>query len=217
MQPFLVSAGLVALAEFGDKTQMLALVLAARFRRPLPILLGILLATLANHALAAAAGTWVAATLGPRLLRSILGLAFIAMALWTLKADRLDAWPGTPEREAGPAPSVESAGSDALAQSSSSDRTGKPGWLRVFAISLTGFFLLEMGDKTQIATVTLAARYHALLPVLAGSTIGMLSADAIAILLGEAAARKLPLRLLRATAAGIFFLIGVLVLLGARA
>jgi Ca2+/H+ antiporter, TMEM165/GDT1 family len=190
MQAFLVSVAVVALAEFGDKTQILALVLAARFRRPIPILLGILCATLANHALAAAVGKWMAASLGPRFLRWALGLSFVAMALWTLRPDGLDA-----------------------AAEPARFRTLAPR-LGVFGTALIGFFLLEMGDKTQIATVTLAARYHTLLPVIAGSTLGMLCADALAIALGGAAARKLPLGLLRAIAAGVFFLMGALVLAG---
>jgi len=193
MHAFLVSAAVVALAEFGDKTQMLAWVLAARFRRPIPILLGILCATLANHALAAALGAWLAATLGPRLLRSVLGAAFIGMALWTL-------WAADLEQRSEPA-----------------RLRGLTPRLGVFGTSLIGFFVLEMGDKTQIATVTLAARYHALVPVLLGSTAGMLCADALAVALGEVAARKLPLALLRTLAAGSFFLMGVLVLLESKA
>jgi Ca2+/H+ antiporter, TMEM165/GDT1 family len=197
MQAFIVSAALVALAEFGDKTQMLALALAARFRRPAPILLGILFGTLANHALAAAAGAWIAASLGPRLLRSLLGLSFIAMSLWTLRPGRYDPWSDGPGRSYVP------------------ERLSPK--LGVFGTALAGFFLLEMGDKTQIATLTLAAHYHTLVPVLAGSTLGMLCTDALAVLLGEVAARKLPLRLLRGISAGMFLLIGALVLLGAKA
>lgn len=201
MQALLVTAAVVALAEFGDKTQMLALVLAARFRRPAPILLGILCATLANHALAAALGRWIAASLGRELLRAILGVAFLAMALWTLTAVRYPA-SGAAGRTDG-----------AVTAASGAEGVSR---LRIFAGSLAGFFVLEMGDKTQLATVTLAARYHTLVPVLAGSTIGMLSADALAMLLGEVAARKLPFKLLRTIAAAIFLLIGVLVLLGVQ-
>jgi Ca2+/H+ antiporter, TMEM165/GDT1 family len=190
MQAFLVSVAVVALAEFGDKTQILALVLTARFGRPIPILLGILCATLVNHALAAAVGKWIAAGLAPGLLRWALGLSFLAMALWTLRPDGLDG-------------AAEPASFRTLAR-----RFG------VFGTALTGFFLLEMGDKTQIATITLAARYHTLLPVIAGSTLGMLCADALAIVLGAVAARKLPLGLLRATAAGVFLLMGALELAG---
>ena len=205
MQAFLVSAVVVALAEFGDKTQMLALVLAARFRRPVPILLGILVATLANHTLAAAVGAWIAATIGPGLLRSILGVSFIAMAFWTLKPQRNEQWSAGTGRFAGSAGSY------------GPDRSGAPerrtSTLRILGTATAGFFLLEMGDKTQMATVTLAARYHSLVPVLAGSTLGMLCADAVAVLFGEVAARKLPLRLLRAIAAAVFLAIGALVLL----
>jgi Ca2+/H+ antiporter, TMEM165/GDT1 family len=194
MHAFLVTAAVVALAEFGDKTQVLALVLAARFRSPGIILLAILCATLANHALAAAVGSWIASTLGPQVLRSVLGVGFIAMALWTL----------VPDRHARPP-----VGLDAAVSHPSSR-------LRIFGTTLGSFFVVEMGDKTQIATVTLAARYHTLVPVLAGSTLGMLSADAIAVLLGEVAARRLPLTLLRVIAAGTFLLIGVLVLFGVQ-
>jgi Ca2+/H+ antiporter, TMEM165/GDT1 family len=209
MQAFFISVAVVALAEFGDKTQMLALVLAARFRRPAPLLLGILFATLANHALAAALGAWIAATLGPRLLQSVLGMAFIAMALWTLRPDRSDQSFAGLERAGG------SAGTEGPVRR---DASGRPTpALRVFGTALAGFFVLEMGDKTQLATVTLAARYHTLVPVLVGSTIGMLCADAIAVLLGEVAAKKLPLRLLRSLAAATFLLIGARVLLGAKA
>jgi Ca2+/H+ antiporter, TMEM165/GDT1 family len=219
MEALLVSAAVVALAEFGDKTQMFALVLAARFRRPVPILLGILCATLANHALAAAVGSWIAATLGPQLLRFILGAAFIAMAVWTLAARPDESRVGGPEAigavQAGGAAQATGA---TEATEANVARVGPlapqlVSKLGVFGTALVGVFVLEMGDKTQIATLTLAARYHALLPVLAGSTAGMLAADAVAVLLGEVAARRLPLRLLRAIAAGIFLLIGALVLL----
>ena len=193
MLAFIVSCAVVGIAEFGDKTQILALVLAARFRRPIPILLGILCATLANHALAAALGQWIAATVGPRFLRWALGLAFIAIALWTVRARRVDA-------------PVERASSGVL-----SPRLG------IFGTALIGFFLLEMGDKTQIATLALAARFHTLVPVLAGSTLGMLCTDALAVLFGEIAARKLPVRVLRALAAASFLLMGGLVLAGVGA
>ena len=129
MEAFLVSTGVVALAEVGDKTQLLALMLAARYRRPVPIVLGILLATLANHALAAAAGKWITTEVDPTVLRWILGLSFIAMALWTLVPDKLD------KKE------------NSLAR------------LGVFGATLVSFFLVEMGDKTQLATVALAAHY----------------------------------------------------------
>lgn len=188
MQAFLVSAGVVALAEIGDKTQLLALVLAARYRKPLPIILGIVVATLANHALAGAVGVWIAAAIGPTAMRWILGLSFIAMAAWTLIPDKL-------EDAANPPPPK----------------------LGIFGTTLVAFFLLEMGDKTQIATVALAAKYSSLIAVVAGTTLGMLLANVPAVLLGEAAARKLPLRVVHGVAAAIFLVLGVLVLLGVGA
>jgi putative Ca2+/H+ antiporter (TMEM165/GDT1 family) len=184
MEAFLVSTGVVALAEIGDKTQLLALVLAARFRKPLPIILGILLATLANHALAGAAGAWIAALVGPTAMRWILGLSFIAMAAWTMIPDEYE------EHEA------------------ATSRFG------VFGTTLVAFFLVEMGDKTQIATVALAAKYSALVGVVAGTTAGMMLANVPAVLLGEVAARKLPMRLVHGIAAAIFLALGVSVLLG---
>ncbi|HEX5651241.1 MAG TPA: TMEM165/GDT1 family protein [Steroidobacteraceae bacterium] len=187
MEAFLISTGIVALAEIGDKTQLLALVLAARFRKPLPIILGILIATLANHALAGAAGAWISALVGPTAMRWILGLSFIAMAVWTLIPDKLDA----DDDGAAPAP-----------------RFG------VFGTTLVAFFLLEMGDKTQIATVALAAKYAALGAVVMGTTLGMMLANVPAVLLGEVAARKLPMQVVHRIAAAIFLALGVTVLLG---
>jgi putative Ca2+/H+ antiporter (TMEM165/GDT1 family) len=187
MEAFLISTGIVALAEIGDKTQLLALVLAARFRKPLPIILGILVATLANHALAGAAGAWISALVGPTTMRWILGLSFIAMAVWTLIPDQLDA----DDDDAAPAP-----------------RFG------VFGTTLVAFFLLEMGDKTQIATVALAAKYAALGAVVMGTTLGMMLANVPAVLLGEVAARKLPMQVVHRIAAAIFLALGVTVLLG---
>ena len=179
-----VSTGVVALAEIGDKTQLLALVLAARLRRPLPICLGILVATLANHALAGAIGAWIASLVGPRVMRWILGVSFLAMAAWILVPDELE---------------------DAEA---SEPRLG------VFVTTLVAFFLVEMGDKTQIATVALAARYASLPAVVAGTTLGMMIANVPAVLVGEAAARRLPLRLVHGIAAAIFAVLGILVLAG---
>lgn len=184
MEAFLISTGVVALAEIGDKTQLLALVLAAKFRRPVPIILGILAATLVNHALAGAAGAWLAATIGPTAMRWILGLSFIAMAAWTLIPDEYE------------------------------DATESASRFGVFGTTLIAFFLLEMGDKTQIATIALAARYSSLLAVVMGTTLGMMLANVPAVLLGEVAARKLPMRLVHGIAAGIFLVLGVLVLLG---
>jgi putative Ca2+/H+ antiporter (TMEM165/GDT1 family) len=181
---FLISIGVVALAEIGDKTQLLALALAAKYRKPWPIILGILFATLANHFLAGAVGTWLTRALGPDVMRWALGLSFIAMALWMLVPDKLD---------------------DASAKST---RFG------VFGTTLIAFFIVEMGDKTQIATIALAAHYDALVAVVAGTTIGMLLANVPAVLLGNIAAEKLPKRVMNAIAAVIFLLLGLAVLLG---
>jgi putative Ca2+/H+ antiporter (TMEM165/GDT1 family) len=186
MEAFLVSSGVVALAEIGDKTQLLALVLAARFRKPVPIILGILIATLANHALAGAIGAWLASVIGPTAMRWILGVSFIAMAIWTLIPDKLD-----------------------------DETERKPPRYGVFATTLVAFFLLEMGDKTQIATIALAAKYPSLVAVVAGTTFGMMLANVPAVLLGEVAARKLPMRLVHGIAGTIFLVLGILVLLGA--
>jgi len=185
LEAFLVSTGVVALAEIGDKTQLLALVLAARYRKPIPIILGILVATLANHAFAGAVGVWFAAALGPDALRWILGLSFLAMAVWTLVPDAVDA-------DAEPA----------------APRFG------VFGTTLVAFFLLEMGDKTQLATVALAAKYPTLAVVVLGTTLGMMLANVPAVLLGEVAARRWPMHLVRAVAAASFIALGVAVLLG---
>ena len=186
VHPFLVSAAIVAIAEIGDKTQLLALVLAARFRKPGVILLGILCATVVNHLIAGAVGAWIASEVRPSVLRLIVGAAFLVMAVWTLIPDG---------REEGAEPVRPRFG--------------------VFGTTLIAFFLAEMGDKTQIATATLAARYQTLLPVVAGSALGMLAMDALAILLGEVAAQRLPLKLIRAIAAVIFLLLAGIVLMGA--
>jgi putative Ca2+/H+ antiporter (TMEM165/GDT1 family) len=185
LEGFLVSTGVVALAEIGDKTQLLAMLLAAKYRKPLPIILGILVATLLNHALAGLVGAWLAATIGANAMRWILGLSFIAMAAWILVPDKAD---GLEE---------------------------KPPRFGVFVATLVAFFLVEIGDKTQIATVALAAKYASLAAVVAGTTFGMMLANVPAVLLGEVAARKLPMRLVHGVAAAIFLALGVLVLLGA--
>jgi putative Ca2+/H+ antiporter (TMEM165/GDT1 family) len=187
MEAFLISTGVVALAEIGDKTQLLALVLAAKYRKPVPIILGILVATLVNHALAGAAGAWISAQVGPEAMRWILGLSFIAMAAWTLVPDKYD--------------------DDDEAKAA----TSKFG---VFGATLVAFFLLEMGDKTQIATVALAAKFDSLVGVVAGTTFGMMLANVPAVLLGEVAAKKLPMHIVHRVAAAIFFVLGVTVLLG---
>ncbi|MFN0298934.1 MAG: TMEM165/GDT1 family protein [Burkholderiales bacterium] len=183
MNAFLVSTGVVALAEIGDKTQLLALLLAARFKKPVPIILGILVATLANHALAGAVGAWLAQAIGAAAMRWILGVSFIAMAVWIMIPDRID-------------------GAEPVAP-----RFG------VFVTTLVAFFLVEMGDKTQIATVALAARYDALIAVVAGTTLGMMIANVPAVLLGEIAATKLPQRLVHGIAAVLFAAMGLIVLL----
>ncbi|MFT3953988.1 MAG: TMEM165/GDT1 family protein [Piscinibacter sp.] len=183
MEAFLVSTGIVALGEMGDKTQLLALLLAAKFRRPLPIVLGILVATLVNHALAGVLGDWIARALGPDMLRWVIGISFLAMAAWMLVPDKLD------EAEGG------------------TQRFG------VFGTTVVAFFLAEMGDKTQIATVALAARYTDLVAVVAGTTLGMMLANVPAVLLGDVVAKKVSMTLVHGIAALIFAVLGVLTLL----
>lgn len=184
MEAFLISIGVVALGEMGDKTQLLAFVLAARFNRPVPIMLGVLTATLVNHTAAGAIGAWIAVQLGPQLLRWIVGLGFLAMAAWSLVPDKLDARLGD------------------IAQ-----RFG------VYGTTVVSFFMAEMGDKTQVATVALAARYHDLVAVVAGTTLGMMLADVPVVFLGGAIAKKVPLALVHALAATVFAVLGVLALL----
>ena len=184
MEAFLVSTGIVALAEMGDKTQLLALVLAARFRKPWPIVLGILVSTLANHAMAGALGAWVTTMIGPQTLRWLLGVSFIAMALWMLVPDTLD-----------------------------DDAGNTPPRLGVFGTTVILFFLAEMGDKTQIATVMLAARYAAWWWVVAGTTVGMMLANAPVVWLGERVTRRVPLRVVHLVSAVIFAGLGLLALL----
>ncbi len=184
MEAFLVSTGIVALGEMGDKTQLLALLLAARFRQPAPIILGIFIATLANHAAAGAVGGVVAALLGPDVLRWVIGLGFIAMAAWMLVPDEID------EGEA-----------------AATSRFG------VLGTTVVAFFLAEMGDKTQIATVALAARYPDLVAVVAGTTLGMMLANVPAVFLGDKVARAVPMKLVHGISALIFAALGVLTLL----
>lgn len=186
MEAFLVATGVVALAEMGDKTQLLSLVLAARFRKPWPIVLGIFAATIVNHALAGAVGAWVTRALGPDVLRWILGISFIAMAIWMLIPDKLD-----------------------------DEDTPKTSRFGVFGTTLVAFFLAEMGDKTQIATVMLAARFtHDYLWVVVGTTLGMMLANAPVVFLGERIVRKVPIKLVHTISAVIFLGLGLLALFG---
>ncbi|PHV10252.1 TMEM165/GDT1 family protein [Chitinimonas sp. BJB300] len=185
MEAFLVSTGIVALAEIGDKTQLLALLLAAKFRKPVPIVFGILVATLVNHALAGAIGNWLMTLISPHSLRWILGISFIAMAGWMLIPDTLN---------------------DETARFS--ERLG------VFGATFIAFFLAEMGDKTQIATVALAAKYHAYWWVIAGTTLGVMLANAPVIWIGDKAAKALPIKLVHRIAAGVFAILGVSALVG---
>jgi len=185
MEAFLVSTGIVALAEIGDKTQLLAFILAAKFRKPAPIIIGILIATLANHGFAGAVGAWVTTLLGPETLRWVLGVSFIGMAIWTLVPDKLD------------------------------EDDAKLAQLGVFGTTLVAFFLAEMGDKTQIATIALAAQYQSLAMVVAGTTLGMMLANVPAVILGDRIANRIPVRLVHGIAAAIFAVLGVATLLGA--
>jgi putative Ca2+/H+ antiporter (TMEM165/GDT1 family) len=184
MEAFLVSTGIVALAEIGDKTQLLAMILAARYRKPLPILLGILCATIANHALAASFGALAAHWAGPNVMRWVLGLMFLGMGIWCLIPDKAEDAPKA-AKKAG-----------------------------AFVATLVAFFLLEIGDKTQIATVALAARFQSLLLVTLGTTFGMMLANAPAVFCGELIARKVPMKLVHAIAAGLFVVLGLMTLTG---
>jgi putative Ca2+/H+ antiporter (TMEM165/GDT1 family) len=184
LEAFLISTGVVALGEIGDKTQLLAIVLAATFRRPWPIVAGILVATLANHAAAGAVGGWVAAMLGPQVLRWVIGLSFLAMAVWMLVPDKID-----------------------------DDEAGRARRFGVFGTTVVAFFLAEMGDKTQIATVALAARYTDVVQVVLGTTLGMMLANVPAVFLGDKIAQKVSMRLVHGIAAALFAVLGVLTLL----
>ncbi len=188
MESLFVSTGVVALAEIGDKTQLLAFILAARFKKPVPIIAGILLATMVNHGLAGALGAWITATISPDVLRWILGVSFIAMAAWTLIPDKIE-----------------------------DEETQVAQKLGVFGATLVTFFLAEMGDKTQIATVAMAAHYPDPMLVVAGTTLGMLIADVPAVFVGDKLAGKIPMKLVHSIAAGMFAVLGVATLLGAGA
>lgn len=185
MQAFLVSTGVVALAEIGDKTQLLAFILAARFRRPWPIIAGIVCATLVNHGLAGALGAWITSVVQPSTLRWMLGISFLAMAAWVLIPDKLD-----------------------------EEDTPLVSRLGVFGATLVAFFLAEMGDKTQVATVALAANYASVTAVVLGTTLGMLIANVPAVLLARKFVERVPMKLVHGVAAVIFAVLGVLTLSG---
>jgi len=185
MYPFLTSAGVVAISEIGDKTQLLALILAVRFRKPVPIILGILVATLANHAAAALAGGWIASAVDPTILRWMLGILFLGMAGWALIPDEID--------------------------ESEHQRAYAGG---AFVATAVAFFLAEIGDKTQIATAALAAQFETLLPVVVGTTLGMMIADVPAVLIGDRVAHRINLKYVRWVAAAIFVALGILALSG---
>ena len=184
-EAFAVSTGVVALGEIGDKTQLLALLLAARFRKPLPIIAGILVATLLNHAAAGALGTWLTRVIDPSWMRWVLGLSFLAVAVWMLVPDSAEDAEG-----------------------------GGTGRLGVFGVTTIAFFLAEMGDKTQIATIMLAAKYNALVAVTAGTTLGMMIANVPAVLLGDKAVKFVPIAWVHRIAAAVFAVLGRVVLAG---
>jgi putative Ca2+/H+ antiporter (TMEM165/GDT1 family) len=185
VQTFLISTAAVAIAEIGDKTQLLSLVLAAKYRRPVPICLGILVATLANHALAGWFGAAASAWLTPEVLKWVIVVSFLAIGLWTLVPDKLD--------------DVE---------------VGMRRYGSVFLATTIAFFIAEMGDKTQVATVVLGAQYQPLWQVIAGTTVGMLLANVPVVWLGARFADRLPLRATRIAAAVLFIALAVWVALG---
>lgn len=185
MDSFLVSTGVVALAEMGDKTQLLAFILAARFKKPVPIIAGILVATILNHSMAGALGAWVTSVLSPEALRWVLGLSFLAMAVWTMIPDKIE-----------------------------EGETKTAAKLGVFGATLLSFFLAEMGDKTQIATIAMAAHYAAPIAVVMGTTLGMLIADVPAVFVADRFAEKIPMRLVHGIAAAIFAVLGLLAIFG---
>jgi len=186
MEALLISTGVVALAEIGDKTQLLAFILAARFKKPVPIILGILCATLVNHGLAGALGAWITSVVTPDILRWVLGVSFIGMAIWTLIPDKIE-----------------------------EEETQVAKRFGVFGATLITFFLAEMGDKTQIATIAMAAHYANPLLVVIGTTLGMLIADVPAVFVGDRLAAKIPMKLMHSIAAAIFAALGIATLLGA--
>jgi len=185
MESLLISTGVVALAEIGDKTQLLAFILAARFKKPIPIIAGIFIATLVNHGLAGALGAWITQSVNPSTLRWVLSASFIAMAIWTLIPDKIE-----------------------------EDKTQVAQRWGVFVATLITFFLAEMGDKTQIATIAMAAHFADPFTVVMGTTLGMLIADVPAIFMGDKLANKIPMKLVHSIAAAIFTLMGVVTLMG---
>jgi putative Ca2+/H+ antiporter (TMEM165/GDT1 family) len=188
MEALFISTGVVALAEIGDKTQLLAFILAARFKKPVPIIAGILCATLINHGLAGALGAWITSTVSPDILRWILGVSFLGMAVWTLIPDKIE-----------------------------EEETQIAHRLGVFGATFITFFLAEMGDKTQIATIAMAAHYASPVLVVIGTTLGMLIADVPAVFVGDKLAGRIPMKLVHGIAAALFALLGVATLLGAGA
>ena len=188
IESLLVSTGVVALAEIGDKTQLLAFLLAARFKKPVPIILGILAATVVNHGLAGAVGAWITHSISPDILRWVLGASFIGMAIWTMIPDKIE-----------------------------DEETQVAKRFGVFGATLITFFLAEMGDKTQIATIAMAAHYADPLLVVIGTTLGMLVADVPAVFVGDKLANKIPMKLVHSVAAAVFAVLGVATLLGAGA
>ena len=188
MEALFISTGVVALAEIGDKTQLLAFILAARFKKPVPIIAGILCATVINHGLAGALGAWITSTVSPDILRWILGVSFLGMAIWTLIPDKIE-----------------------------EEETHIAHRLGVFGATFITFFLAEMGDKTQIATIAMAAHYASPVLVVIGTTLGMLIADVPAVFVGDKLAGKIPMKLVHGIAAALFAVLGVATLLGAGA
>jgi len=185
MESFFVSTGVVALAEIGDKTQLLAFILAARFKKPLPIIGGILAATVINHGLACALGGWITSPISPEILRWLLGISFIALAIWTMIPDKIE-----------------------------EEETQVAQRLGIFGTTFITFFLAEMGDKTQIATVAMAAHYQTPMMVVVGTTLGMLIADVPAVFAGEKLANKISMKLVHSVSALVFSSLGIATMMG---
>jgi putative Ca2+/H+ antiporter (TMEM165/GDT1 family) len=184
MDPFFISTGSVAVGELGDKTQLLSLILATRLRKPVPIIAGIFVATLVNHLIACLVGEWVSTLITPNILRWVLGISFLAVAAWALVPDKMD------------------------------DEVKTQGTYGIFVLTMITFFVAEMGDKTQIIALALAAKYNALLAVVAGTTLGMMLVNVPTVLLAERATKWVPLKVVRVIAAIIYAVLGVLTLTG---